>query len=95
MPQNPDSSVTVTIYDQQYHLRGVDPAHITALAATVDTKMRAVAQRSATVDSLRVAVLAALNLADELAMVRSQAADAGVVARTSDLHGLLDEVLAG
>ncbi len=40
--------------------------HIRELAACVDTKMRAVASQGKTADSLRVAVLAALNLADEL-----------------------------
>lgn len=58
--------VTVEIYDQAYHLSGQDPEHVRALAARVDAKMRAVAAQGKTVDSLRVAVLAALNLADEL-----------------------------
>src|ERR1700729_1073538 len=57
---------TVTIYDQAYHLTGHDPEHIRQIAEYVDTKMRAVAAQGHTVDSLRVAVLAALNLADEL-----------------------------
>ena len=64
--------VTVEIYDQIYHLSGQDTEHIRELAARVDSKMRAVAAQGRTVDSLRVAVLAALNLADEL----SQAAGA-------------------
>ena len=59
--------VTVEIYDQIYHLSGQDTEHIRELAARVDAKMRAVAAQGRTVDSLRVAVLAALNLADELA----------------------------
>ena len=70
MAQNAISSApgytTVSIYDQAYHLRGQNPDHIRRLAALVDTKMRAVAAQGRTVDSLRVAVLAALNLADEL-----------------------------
>ena len=36
-------AVSVDIYDQIYHLRGTDPAHIERLAALVDEKMRAVA----------------------------------------------------
>jgi cell division protein ZapA len=59
--------VTVEIYDQTYHLSGQDAEHIRLLAEQVDAKMRAVAAQGRTVDSLRVAVLAALNLADELA----------------------------
>ena len=84
--------VTVEIYDQTYHLSGHDTAHIRALAAQVDAKMRAVAAQGRTVDSLRVAVLAALNLADELAQAGSADPRLGH-ARAASLHGLLDEVL--
>jgi cell division protein ZapA len=58
-------SIAVEIYDQIYHLRGTDPVYIERLAAMVDAKMRAVSAHGNTVDSLRVAVLAALNIADE------------------------------
>ena len=57
------------VYDQVYHLSGQDEEHIRALAARVDAKMRAVAGLGRTADSLRVAVLAALNLADELSQL--------------------------
>ena len=83
---------TVTIYDQAYHLTGQNPAHIHKLAELVDSKMRAVATQGRTVDSLRVAVLAALNLADEL----TQAGGADVReghARALTLRSMLDEVL--
>lgn len=86
--------VTVEIYDQTYHLSGQDAEHIRALAAQVDAKMRAVAAQGRTVDSLRVAVLAALNLADELSQrsENGKAVKAGH-ARAITLRGLLDEVL--
>jgi cell division protein ZapA len=87
--------VTVHIYDQAYHLSGQDTEHIRQLAECVDAKMRAVAAHGRTVDSLRVAVLAALNLADELAQAsKAVGADPrqGRV-RASNLRGLLDEVL--
>jgi cell division protein ZapA len=91
----PPGYTTVSIYDQAYHLTGQNPAHIHRLAALVDSKMRAVAQQGRTVDSLRVAVLAALNLADEL--LQSSGAGAADVreghARALTLRGLLDEVL--
>jgi cell division protein ZapA len=84
--------VTVEIYDQTYHLSGQNADHIRELAARVDAKMRAVAAQGRTVDSLRVAVLAALNLADELS--QSVGADARLGhARAASLRGLLDEVL--
>jgi len=88
----PGGYVTVEIYDQIYHLSGQDADHIRELAARVDAKMRAVATHGRTVDSLRVAVLAALNLADEL--VRAGIADVQPGhARAENLRGLLDEVL--
>ena len=93
---NPIGYVTVEIYDQPYHLSGHDIEHIRALAEMVDSRMRAVAAQGRTVDSLRVAVLAALNLADELSQSNSKAGiDGGQLARTraASLRGLLDEVL--
>jgi cell division protein ZapA len=90
--ETPEGYTTVSIYDQTYHLTGQDPKHIRRLAELVDAKMRAVAAQSSTVDSLRVAVLAAMNLADELA--QSGAADARKGhARAVTLRGMLDEVL--
>lgn len=95
-PSNPTEYVTVDIYDQIYHLSGRDVDHIHRLAARVDAKMRTVAAQGRTVDSLRVAVLAALNLADELAQAESGnstvATQSGQV-RAASLRGLLDEVL--
>ena len=89
---NAGSYVTVEIYDQVYHLSGQDAAHIRELAARVDAKMRAVAAHGRTVDSLRVAVLAALNLADELTQAGGADARQGHE-RAASLSGLLDEVL--
>ena len=84
MAQQPGKAteyVTVEIYDQTYHLSGQDAAHVRELAARVDAKMRAVAAQGRTVDSLRVAVLAALNLADELSQAGSCRSHAGPCAR--------------
>jgi len=89
---NPGEYVTVEIYDQLYHLSGDDPQHIRDLAAYVDAKMRAVAAQGKTADSLRVAVLASLNLADELSQAKSADPREGR-ARTVSLRVLLDEVL--
>jgi len=84
--------VTVEIYDQLYHLAGNDAPHIHELARQVDAKMRAVAAQGRTADSLRVAVLAALNLADELSQARSADPTQGH-ARASNLRLLLDQAL--
>src|ERR1700723_148714 len=84
--------VTVEIYDQVYHLSGQDVDHVRQLAARVDAKMRAVAAHGRTVDSLRVAVLAALNLADELTQTAGADASEGR-ARAAHLRNMLDRVL--
>jgi cell division protein ZapA len=89
------TSIRVEIYDQHYHLRGTDPQYIQDLAEYVDTKMRLISQQAATVDSLKVAVLAALNIADELHVLKrkydSVAQD--YTARAEHLSDALDEVL--
>ncbi|HTW81323.1 MAG TPA: cell division protein ZapA [Terracidiphilus sp.] len=89
---NPMEFVTVEIYDQLYHLAGNNAPYLRELARQVDAKMRAVAAQGHTADSLRVAVLAALNFADELSQARSADPTVGRL-RTSCLNGLLDEVL--
>jgi len=90
--ESPTEYITVEIYDQLYHLSGHDPDHLRALAARVDATMRAIAAQGRTADSLRVAVLAALNLADELSQAGSADPAMGRL-RAASLRGLLDEVL--
>ena len=90
--RNQPGYVTVEIYDQVYHLSGQDSQHIRELAAIVDAKMRAVAALGHTADSLRVAVLAALNLADEISQVRGSDPALGRE-KAASLRVLLDEVL--
>jgi cell division protein ZapA len=103
MTARESGAVVVDIYDQVYQLRGTDPEHIERLAAIVDGKMRAVSAHGATVDSLRVAVLAALNIADELTTLRAKydslagnlnQQETTVRSRAGSLLGMLDEVLA-
>lgn len=63
----------IDIYDQSYNLSAAqDEAYVKELAAFVDEKMRAVAEATHTVDSLKVAVLAAVNIADELFTLRAR-----------------------
>lgn len=65
--------IRVVIYDQEYFVRGdLDEEYIQKLAKYLDAKMRAIAGRTRTVDSLRVAVLAALNIADEYHQVKAK-----------------------
>ena len=64
--------VHVEIYGQGYSLNaGADPGYVQKLAAHVDEKMREVGRSTAAVDSLKVAVLAALNIADEVFRARA------------------------
>lgn len=93
-------AVNVEIYDQVYNLRGPDGEYIRQLAEVVDAKMRAVAAYGGTVDSLRVAVLAALNIADEMMALRARyeelagsAVENSLRLRAGRLSEMLDEVL--
>jgi cell division protein ZapA len=87
--------VRVEIFDQAYSLRGSDADYIEKLAEYVDGKIRAVAEQTSTVDSLRLAVLAALNIADEYHVLkRKYDTVAGEYNRRAmDLSGALDEAL--
>ena len=97
-----ENSISVDIYDQTYHLRGENTEYIRRLAEIVDSKMRAVASHGKTVDSLRVAVLAALNIADELTTLEqkydalsgnARQGQTSLRTRAHSLTGLLDSVL--
>jgi len=88
-------SVRVEIFDQVYNLRGSDADYILKLADYVDGKMRAVSQQTSTVDSVRLAVLAALNIADEYHLLKRRLETSSPEARqrASKLASALDEVL--
>jgi cell division protein ZapA len=90
-----NNSVRVEIFDQGYNLRGTDPDYILKLAEYVDSKMRAVAEQTHTVDSSRLAVLAALNIADEFHLLKRKAEEGSSDSskRTRQLLSALDEVL--
>src|SRR5215470_4758726 len=66
-------SIKVEIYDQVYPIQGdLDEVYIRKIAAYVDEKMRLIADEARTVDSQKVAVLAALAIADELHRLREE-----------------------
>ena len=88
--------VPVEIYGQRYPIRsGLDPAYVARLATYVDQKMRVAAESTPTGDSVRLAVLAALNIADELFRCRetTRARDGHLDERAQELERLLDRVL--
>jgi cell division protein ZapA len=92
-PQN--ASVRVEIFDQAYNLRGSDPEYVLKLAEYVDSKMRAVASATNTIDTVRLAVLAALNIADEYHLLKKnqEVGATDYQKRAHLLSDALDEVL--
>jgi len=89
--------VPVVIQGLRYPVRStLDPAYVAELAAYVDEKMRLASEANDTTDFLRVAVLAALNLADEIFRHRTERDDrrAVLATRAGELERLLDQVLA-
>lgn len=75
--------VTVEIAGQRYPIRsGLEPAYVIELAAYVDQKMRVATESAPASDMMGLAVLVALNLADEFFRARQQ---------SSSAHGELNE----
>jgi cell division protein ZapA len=90
------SLVHVEIFGQSYSVKaGTDPGYVEDLAAHVDQQMREVSRASGAVDSVRIAVLAALNIADECSRLRAVAdtATSGLEARARDLARTLGDAL--
>jgi cell division protein ZapA len=68
----PSTTTQVEIFGQVYAVRGSDEnGHLQDLADLVDRKMREVAEHVKG-DTARIAILAALNLADELFEIQSR-----------------------
>lgn len=95
--QSGTAPTAVSIFGRTYYLRGDgDPAYLAELAADLDGKMREVAEASGTADTLKVAILAALNIADECRQSRRHAGiPENAAARLKSLVAELDEVIAG
>jgi len=67
------TSVKVDIFGQTYPIQGeLEEAYIRQIAAYVDEKMRTISEMARTVDTQRVAVLAAISIADELHRLREE-----------------------
>jgi len=67
------STEKVEIFGQEYKIKGVgDPQYIHMIAGYVDKKMREIAHSSGIMSQSRIAILAALNIADELYQEREQ-----------------------
>jgi cell division protein ZapA len=88
--------IRLVIYDQEYNMRAeLDADYIRQLGDYVDAKMRSIAARTQTVDSLRVAILAALNIADEYYQLRAKHEAAGeqLEKKLDACTEMIDEIL--
>lgn len=95
MAKNPEG-IRVVIYDQEYFMRGdLDKEYIQQLARYLDDKMRSIATRTRTVDSLRVAILAGLNVADEYHQLKAKydATTQRVDQKVGEYTQVLDQLL--
>jgi cell division protein ZapA len=93
----PSRVVTVEIQGQRYPVRSdLDAGYVADLAAYVDAKMGLASKESSAADSMRIAVIAALNIADELFRSREEAAGGQDVLldRAAELERILDAVLS-
>ena len=92
------SVITVEIAGQRYPIRSaLDERYVTELAAYVDQKMRTAADSAPSSDMLGLAVLVALNIADELFRERNQqhtAASGDLNERAMRLERIVDAALA-
>jgi cell division protein ZapA len=91
-----DVLVPVEILGQTYPIRSrLDQRYVEELATYVDAKMKAAAEVSPNVDSLRVAVLAALNIADEFFRSRDGLGqeESLIAERIRQIERLIDDAL--
>ncbi len=91
-----EKSLRVEIYNQTYSIRSDgDNDYILDLAEYVDSKMREISSGTLTVDSLKVAILAALHIADEYHQLKStfSSSDANLGLRSSECSEMLDKIL--
>jgi cell division protein ZapA len=90
------SVVQVDIHGQRYMVRSdLDPQYVCELANYVDEKMKTAACEVATSDPLRIAVITALNLTDELYRMRSESVgvEGRARARVIEIERIVDAVL--
>jgi cell division protein ZapA len=88
--------VTVEINGQRYPIRTeLDASYVAELAAYVQQKMELAARESPAGDTLKIAVLAALNIADECFRARDEGTEhrSTLSARALELERMLDLAL--
>ena len=93
---NPAGVTRVEIYHQVYALSGaVESGDVCRLAERVDGAMRRIARQTNVADSTRLAVLAALNLADENEALQARCArlEQLLAEKSTNYHEMLDDLL--
>ena len=88
------STEKVEIFGQEYKIKGVgNPQYIHKIAGYVDKKMREIAHSSGIMSQSRIAILAALNITDELYQVRGtrEKAERELESQAEKLGELLEE----
>jgi cell division protein ZapA len=88
--------IQVDIHGQRYQIRTeLDPQYVGELATYLDGKMQAAARETATSDPLRIAVVAALNLSDEVFRARQDTVgiEGRLRDRAAEIERLVDAVL--
>lgn len=95
MKTDPNQVTTVRIHNRTYQVRGSDPDYVQELARYVDTTMTGVFENTPAVDSLKVAVLAALNIADDLFSAKQEleSMESEVRLKSEKISVLLDPFL--
>jgi cell division protein ZapA len=96
MDNNASQSHKVVIYNQTYTLRSThDSEYIQELAEHVNKRMNEIARATMTVDSLRVAILAAIQIADEYHQSRREMKETEeeIAERSAKYAELLDQFL--
>ena len=91
-------TIDVEIYDQKYSIVLKSPMHesdVRHLAEIVDARMREIASVASTADSLKIAVLTALHLAQEVREIKkvSEQSEAAIQKKTTEWAHALEEVL--
>ena len=84
------------IYDREYALRTTgDPERLKELCVMLDKRMREIAESTGAVDTLKVAILAAISLADDWQLSKNELKklDESVGRRSLACVSLLDRLL--
>jgi cell division protein ZapA len=92
----PPQTIHVEIHGTRYAIRSeLEPQYIGDIASYLDDKMKLAARELSTNDPLRVAIIAALNIADELFRARTASGgmEGRLLSRAADIERMVDQVL--